>query len=84
VRQLDRLYPHLAVAEGHSPTPDILGGLGIYLAFTGHWDEGTALAEKAIKLAGPSAAFYWWWPTAKRHWLRGEYPEAYEAFQHSY
>jgi adenylate cyclase len=64
--------------------PDMVGGLGLYLAFTGHWDEGSALAEKAIKLAGPSASPWWWWPTAKRHWLRGEYPEAYEAFQHSY
>ena len=28
------------------------------MAFTGHWDEGIALGEKAIKLTGPSAAFY--------------------------
>jgi tetratricopeptide (TPR) repeat protein len=61
-----------------------LGSLGIWVAFTGHWDEGTAIADKAIKLAGPSAIPFWWWPTAKRHWLRGEYPEAYEAFQHAY
>ena len=46
-----------------------LGSLGLFVAFTGHWDEGNALAEKALKLAGPSAA-----PTARDtrivHWVR--------------
>ena len=63
---------------------EALGLLGLWVAFTGHWDEGTVLAEKAIKLAGPSAAPYWWWPKAKRAWFRGDYPEAYEAFQRAY
>ena len=61
-----------------------LGGLGLFVAFTGHWDEGNALAEKALKLAGPSAFPVWWWPKAKRAWFRGDYPEAYEAFQRAY
>ena len=62
----------------------VLGPLGLFVAFTGHWDEGNALAEKALKLAGPSAAPFWWWPKAKRAWFRGDYPEAYEAFQRAY
>jgi adenylate cyclase len=61
-----------------------LGSLGLFVAFTGHWDEGNALAEKALKLAGPAAAPYWWWAKAKRAWFRGEYQEAYEAFQRAY
>jgi adenylate cyclase len=61
-----------------------LGSLGNFVAFTGHWDEGNALAERAIKLAGPSAVPFWWWPKAKRAWFRGEYPEAYETFQRAY
>jgi len=61
-----------------------LGALGLFVAFTGHWDEGNALAEKALKLAGPSAAPFWWWAKAKRAWFRGEYQEAYEAFQRAY
>ena len=61
-----------------------LGPLGLFVAFTGHWDEGNALAEKALKLAGPSAVPFWWWPKAKRAWFRGEYQEAYEAFQRAY
>ena len=62
----------------------VLGPLGLFVAFTGHWDEGNALAEKALKLAAPSAAPFWWWPAAKRAWFRGEYQEAYEAFQRAY
>ena len=62
----------------------MLGGLSLYVAFTGHWDEGTALAEKAMKLAGPTAAPFWWWPAAKRAWFRGEYQEAYDDFQRAY
>lgn len=58
--------------------------LGNHLAFTGLWDEGTAIAEKAIKLMGPAAESWWWYAPAKRHWLRGEYPEAYDGFQRSY
>jgi adenylate cyclase len=63
---------------------DMLGLLGLWVAFTDHWDEGTALSENAIKLAGPSAVPIWWWPKAKRAWFRGDYPEAYEAFQRAY
>ena len=62
----------------------MLGSLGLYVAFTGHWDEGKALAEKAMKLAGPTASPVWWWPAAKRAWFRGEHQEAYEDFQRAY
>ena len=83
--QPDRLKVEVEKAVAFNPyDADNLGGLGRYLAFSGQWDEGTAFAEKAIKLMGPAAQRSWWWGPAKRHWFRGEYPEAYEAFQHSY
>jgi adenylate cyclase len=83
--QADRVQVEVEKAAALNPfDSNVLGSLGLWVAFTGHWDEGTALAEKAIKLAGPSAVPYWWWPTAKGHWLRGEYREAYEAFQRAY
>jgi TolB-like protein len=63
---------------------DHLGWLGIDLAFSGFWDEGSAFAEKAIKLTGPAAEQEWWYAPAKRHWIRGEYQEAYDDFQRSY
>jgi TolB-like protein len=83
--QPDRLKVEVEKAVAFNPyDADNLGGLGRYLAFSGQWDEGTAFAEQAIKLMGPAAQRSWWWGPAKRHWFRGEYPEAYEAFQHSY
>lgn len=83
--QADRVRIEAGKAAALNPhDANMLGGLGLWVAFTGHWDEGTALAEKAIKLAGPSAVPYWWWPAAKRAWFRGEYQEAYEDFQRAY
>jgi tetratricopeptide (TPR) repeat protein len=63
---------------------DNLGILGDYLAFSGLWDERTALAEKAIRLTGAEAYRVWRLALAKRHWFRGEDQEAYDAFQRSY
>jgi tetratricopeptide (TPR) repeat protein len=83
--QLDRFRIEAEKAVALNPyDADNLGNLGIYLAFAGFWDEGTTLAEKAIKLTGPAAAPEWWFASAKGHWFRGEYPEAYDAFQRSY
>ena len=83
--QADRVLVEGEKAAALSPyDPAVLGPVGQFVAFTRHWDEGVAMAEKALKLAGPSADPDWWWPTAKRAWLRGEYQEAYEAFQRGY
>ena len=83
--QADRVRVEAEKTAALNPyNADALGDLGLLLAFTGHWDEGTALAKKAIKLAGPSAPPYWWWATASRAWFRGEYQEAYEASQRAY
>ncbi|MCC8981827.1 hypothetical protein [Bradyrhizobium acaciae] len=59
-----------------------LGVLGNQLAFMGDWDEGAAMAEKGIRLAGPSASFAWWYAPAKRHWWRGEYEQSVKDFRH--
>ncbi|MGY3445993.1 MULTISPECIES: tetratricopeptide repeat protein [unclassified Bradyrhizobium] len=61
-----------------------LGVLGNQLAFMGDWDEGAAMSEKGIRLAGPNASFAWWYAPAKRHWWRGEYQQALEDFRHAY
>jgi adenylate cyclase len=81
----DRVRIEAEKAAALSPyNAGILGPIGLSVAFTGHWDEGKALAEKAIKLAGPAAVPVWWWPDAKRAWFRGEYQDAYEGFQRAY
>ena len=70
--------------DAQSLRPRSVGVVGQFVAFPGHWDEGVATAEKALKLAGPTAVPVWWWPAAKRAWFRGEYQEAYEDFQRAY
>jgi TolB-like protein/DNA-binding winged helix-turn-helix (wHTH) protein len=64
--------------------PQILGPLGTLVAISGFWDEGALLAEKGIALTAPSTPRWWWWAIAKRHWFRGEYPAALDAFRQAF
>ena len=54
--------------------------LATLMAFSGHWDEGGALIEKALafnpSVVGPSA----WYGLAKAHYFRGEYGERSRIF----
>jgi adenylate cyclase len=61
-----------------------LGTLGNYLAYTGSWDYGRQLAEKAIAFAGPGAPRWWWDAVAKDYYRKGEYDKALEYFRRSY
>ena len=82
--QVDRARVEAEKAIALNPyDADIIGGFGFWWAFSGHWDEGTALADRAIAMLGPSAPYWLWYPVAERHWVRGEYQEAYDAFQHA-
>jgi TolB-like protein len=83
--QIDLFKQQVEKAVALSPNdPSVLGNLGNQLAFMGDWDAGTAMAEKAIRLMGVGASYAWWYGPAKRHWVRGEYQAAYEAFRHAY
>jgi len=82
--QIDLYRPEVQKALSLNSNDPALGGLGISLAFMGDWDEGSAIAEKAIRLAGSNASFTWWYGPAKRHWWRGEYQQALEDFRHAY
>ena len=64
--------------------PQTLGPLGNLMAYSGFWDEGVSLAEKAIALTAPATPRWWWWGIAKRHWARGEYQPAFDAFRQGY
>ena len=64
--------------------PQTLGPLGTLMAASGFWEEGVSLAEKGIALTAPSTPRWWWWAIAKRHWFRGEYPPALDAFRQSF
>jgi TolB-like protein len=82
--QIDLFRPEVQKALSLNSNDPALGGLGISLAFMGDWDEGSAIAEKAIRLAGSNSSFTWWYGPAKRHWWRGEYQQALEDFRHAY
>ncbi|WP_426437449.1 tetratricopeptide repeat protein [Bradyrhizobium genosp. P] len=83
--QVDLYRQEVQKALALNPNDPVTNGfLGINLAYMGDWDEGAALAEKAIRLAGPNASFNWWFGPAKRHWWRGEYQQALEDFRHAY
>jgi tetratricopeptide (TPR) repeat protein len=82
--QLDRARVEAEKAIALNPyDAETIGYFGFHLAFSGHWDEGTALADRAIAMLGPSAPWWLWYPVAERHWVRGEYQETYDAFQHA-
>jgi adenylate cyclase len=84
--QPDLFRQEVQKAVALNPTdPFTLGQLGSYLAYTGDWDDGAAMAEKAIRLTGlNNASYLWWLGPAKRHWWRGEYQPALDDFLHSY
>jgi hypothetical protein len=50
-------------------------------AFAGIWDEGTALAENAIKLTGPALIPATGWGRRSGTGSAEKYQEAYKAFQ---
>ncbi len=83
--QVDLFRQQVQKAVALNPNdPYTLGELGQNLAYMGDWDDGSALAEKAIRLAGSNASPLWWLGPAKRHWWRGEYQPALEDFLHAY
>ena len=82
--QVDRARVEFEKAIALNPYDALtFGYFGWHLAFSGHWDEGTALVDRAIAMLGPSAPWWLWYPVAERHWVRGEYQEAFDAFQHA-
>jgi Flp pilus assembly protein TadD len=83
--QRDRIRIESQRAVDLSPNdPSVLGPLGTFLAFSGDWDAGAALVERAIDLIAPANPRWWWRSLGDREWLRGEYQQAYDLFQRSY
>jgi len=64
--------------------PNTLGPTGVYLAFSGWWDDGVAMVRKAIALAPKSYAKWWLWAIAKDHFHKGEYEQALATFERAF
>ena len=64
--------------------PNMLGGLGNWLAYNGSWEKGVAMAEKAINLQPVHHKKFWHYAIAKNHYRLGEYQAAYDAFSRAF
>lgn len=60
--------------------PSLLAMFGNWLAYSGRWDEGVALVNKAIEIEPQHNRHWWLFAQAKRHYARGEYQLAYDGF----
>ena len=64
--------------------PNMLAGLGNFLAYTGKWDDGKALIEQAYLQESRFFKKWWYMAPAKWHYRRGEYQQAYDLFIKSF
>ncbi len=64
--------------------PNILGAAGNWIAYTGNWDEGVALAHLALEIEPIGYAKWWHWPIGKAAWREGDYDAALDAFMHAF
>mgnify|MGYP000849621950 CR=1 FL=1 len=80
--QRDRIFIESQQAMELNPNdPQLVGAAGIYRSFTGDWDGGAPLVQKAMAMVAPApGSRLWGWVIARRHWARGEYEQAYAAF----
>ena len=77
----------LATERGLALNPDdptMTAVAGNHLAFAGYWDEGEALALRAIGMTPATHEKTWWWSPAKAAWRRGDYELALERTQKAF
>jgi tetratricopeptide (TPR) repeat protein len=82
MRDLDLFRAEAAHALRLNPhEPFLLGNLGNWLAFSGHWEDGVAMVRKAIALS-PQACPRWRHAAlGKDRYRRGEYRQALAEFK---
>ncbi len=64
--------------------PALLGSFGNWLAYSGHWDRGVSMVERAVELEPRRHKKYWLFAPAKRHFFRGDYEAALQGFMKAY
>lgn len=60
--------------------PALLGSLGNFLAFSGKWEEGVKLVQRAIELDPKHVKKWWYFALAKDQYRQGAYSDAYDYF----
>jgi class 3 adenylate cyclase/TolB-like protein len=82
---LDGFYAEAQQALRLNPNePVYLGSLGNWIAYTGRWEEGLALVDKAAKLSSDAFAPWWHFAGALNHFRHEEYKQALTLFQRSF
>lgn len=76
-----------AISRGLALNPDdpnLLAAFGNWLSYSGHWDEGAALTQRALAIEPQHYRKWWWMGIAKTHYFKGEFGEAYRAFMKAF
>jgi len=64
--------------------PNLLATFGNWLQYSGRWEAGEALTQRAFDIEPQKYKKWWWMGTAKAHYARGEHEQAYQVFLKSF
>lgn len=64
--------------------PSLLAVFGNWMAYTGNWDEGAVMVNRALELEPTHYKRWWLFGPAKRHYIRGEYEQALALFKKAF
>ncbi len=83
--QVDKMQA--AIERGLEINPDdpnLLAAFGNWLAYSGQWETGSAMIEKALAIEPRHYRKWWWMGLAKTHYFNEEFDAAYEKFLKSF
>jgi len=64
--------------------PNLLAAFGNWLSYSGRWDEGAAMTQKALDIEPQFYRKWWWMGLAKTHYFKEEFQHAYDDFLKSF
>ena len=64
--------------------PNLLAAFGNWLSYSGRWDEGAAMTQRALEIEPQHYRKWWWMGLAKTHYFKEEYQAAYDDFLKSF
>lgn len=76
-----------AIRKGLKINPDdpaLLAAFGNWLAFSGQWDEGAALARRAIEIQSNDYKDWWMYAIGKRDFAAGRHEAALKTFMQAF
>ena len=64
--------------------PNLLAAFGNWLSYSGRWDEGAELTQRALDIEPQHYRKWWWMGLAKTHYFKEEFQAAYDDFLKSF